>query len=195
MELFCQNRTVNYFHEKLHLRRCTGFWIRFCNLFKSRWPTIMNLLVQLTHIIYLSHYLLQNVSKNFTFTAQKMKFSIKDFFSKCDLIRSYLRIWSHLLNKFLMENFDFCAVFHHVDRTFADTMCAILFRNWLIFRSHDLQIWRWWRAELFMKVNKNKVIVTLDIFLNFTSAVISKQKLLHENENVQYLPNYKWLWR
>ena len=43
-------------------------------------------------------------------TAQKMKFSIKDFFNKCDQIRGFLRIWSHLLNKFLMENFDFCAV-------------------------------------------------------------------------------------
>ena len=30
-------------------------------------------------------------------TAQKMKFSIKDYFSKCDQIRSFLRIWSHLL--------------------------------------------------------------------------------------------------
>ena len=40
----------------------------------------------------------------FTFTAQKMKFSIKDFFSKCDQIRRKLQIWSHLLNKFLMEN-------------------------------------------------------------------------------------------
>ena len=27
-------------------------------------------------------------------TAQKMKFSIKDFFSKCDQIRRKLRIWS-----------------------------------------------------------------------------------------------------
>ena len=36
-------------------------------------------------------------------TAQKMKFSIKDFSSK-------LRIWSHLLKKSLMENFIFCAV-------------------------------------------------------------------------------------
>ena len=26
------------------------------------------------------------------YTAQKMKFSIKDFFSKCDQIRSFLRI-------------------------------------------------------------------------------------------------------
>ena len=39
-----------------------------------------------------------------------MKFSIKDFFSKCDQIRRELRIWSHLLKKSLMENFFFCAV-------------------------------------------------------------------------------------
>ena len=39
-----------------------------------------------------------------------MKFSIKDFFSKCDQICSFLRIWSRLLNKSLMENFIFCTV-------------------------------------------------------------------------------------
>ena len=44
------------------------------------------------------------------FTAQKMKFSIEDFFSKCDQIRRKLLIWSHLLKKPLMENFIFCAV-------------------------------------------------------------------------------------
>ena len=47
-------------------------------------------------------------------TAQKMKFSIKDFFSKFDQIHSFLRfglrIWSHLLTKLSMENFIFCAV-------------------------------------------------------------------------------------
>ena len=43
-------------------------------------------------------------------TAQKTKFSIKDLFSKCDQIRSFLRIWSHLLKKSLMGNFIFCAV-------------------------------------------------------------------------------------
>ena len=43
-------------------------------------------------------------------TTQKMKFSIKEFFSKCDQIRRKLRIWSHLLKKSLMENFIFCAV-------------------------------------------------------------------------------------
>ena len=39
-----------------------------------------------------------------------MKFSIKDFFSKCDQIRSFLRISSQLLKKSLMKNFVFCAV-------------------------------------------------------------------------------------
>ena len=39
-----------------------------------------------------------------THTAQKMKFSSKNFFSKCD------QIWSHLLKKSLMEKFNFSAV-------------------------------------------------------------------------------------
>ena len=47
---------------------------------------------------------------NIKFTAQKMNFSTKDFFSKCDQIRRYLRIWSHLLKKSLMENFIFWAM-------------------------------------------------------------------------------------
>ena len=41
---------------------------------------------------------------------KKMKFSIKDFSSKCDQIRSFLQIWSHLLEKSLMENFIFSAM-------------------------------------------------------------------------------------
>ena len=46
--------------------------------------------------------------------AQKIKFSIKDFSSKCDQIRGFLRIWSDLLEKSLMENFIFCAVEAHI---------------------------------------------------------------------------------
>ena len=45
------------------------------------------------------------------YTTQKMKFSIEDFFSKCDQIRRKLRTWSNVLKKSLMEkNFIFCAV-------------------------------------------------------------------------------------
>ena len=46
------------------------------------------------------------------FTAKKMKFSIKNFFSKTEEIFRKLRIWSHLLKKSSMENFIFCAVFY-----------------------------------------------------------------------------------
>ena len=44
------------------------------------------------------------------YTAQKMTFSMKNFFSKYDQICSFLRIWSHLLKKSLMEKFIFCSV-------------------------------------------------------------------------------------
>ena len=68
-------------------------------------------------------------------TAQKMKFFIKDFFRKCDQIRSNLRIWSHLLKKSLMENFIFCAlwekcffwsVFPHIQIECKDLLCKFL---------------------------------------------------------------------
>ena len=49
--------------------------------------------------------IIKRVSKIAQDTAQKMMFSIKDLFRKC-----FLRIWSHLLKKSLMENFIFCAV-------------------------------------------------------------------------------------
>ena len=46
-------------------------------------------------------------------SAQKMKFSIKDFIIKCDQIRIKLQIQSHLLKKSLMEKFIFlCSVWH-----------------------------------------------------------------------------------
>ena len=48
-----------------------------------------------------------SLHKNFIFIAQKMKFSIKDSFSKCDQILSFLRIWSYLLKKSLMKKFTF----------------------------------------------------------------------------------------
>ena len=47
-------------------------------------------------------------------TAQKKKFSIIYFFSKCDQIRIFLRIQSHLLKKSLMENVIFCAVYSNI---------------------------------------------------------------------------------
>ena len=45
-------------------------------------------------------------------TTQKIKFSITDFFSKCDQIRIKLWIFSHLLKKFLVESFIFVQCLH-----------------------------------------------------------------------------------
>ena len=58
-------------------------------------------------------------------TAQKIKFSFKDFFSKCDQIRGFLQIWSHLLNKYLVENFIFCAVYPYESCTHLDEPVVI----------------------------------------------------------------------
>ena len=59
-------------------------------------------------------YLWLTVEEMRAFTAftlhKKMKFSFKNFLSKCDQIRSLLRVCSHLLKKSLMENFILCAV-------------------------------------------------------------------------------------
>ena len=44
---------------------------------------------------------------NVKISAQKMKFSIKDLFSKCDQIRRKQQIWSHLLKKSLKGKLHF----------------------------------------------------------------------------------------
>ena len=49
--------------------------------------------------------------------AQKMKFLIKVFFSKCGQMRNFLQISSHLVKKSLMENFIFCAVKKKIQQT------------------------------------------------------------------------------
>ena len=59
----------------------------------------------------LSRNLKMNAKRFISYTAQKMKFSIKDFFSTSYQIRSFLRVWSHLLKKSFIENLIFCAVF------------------------------------------------------------------------------------
>ena len=63
---------------KRHYWAYSGVFIPF----KTNFPTIRN--------------------QSIDFTAQKMKFSFKDFFSKCDQIRMKLRIRPYLLKKFLM---------------------------------------------------------------------------------------------
>ena len=48
-------------------------------------------------------------------TAQKMRFSIKNFCSKCDQIHDFLRIWLHLLKMTLLEKFIFLRGGVHIE--------------------------------------------------------------------------------
>ena len=61
-------------------------------------------------LVYLRSCGTRCVNSQDSFTAQKIKFSIEDFSSKCDQVRSFSWIWSNLLKKSSMENFIFCAV-------------------------------------------------------------------------------------
>ena len=59
---------------------------------------------QRTEILVDSHFFCQQPS------AQKNEFCIKDFFSKCKQIRSFLRMCLHLLRKSLTEKLNFRVV-------------------------------------------------------------------------------------
>ena len=62
-----------------------------------------------------------------------MKFSIKDFFSKCDQIRSFLQISSHLLKKSLLENFSFCAAIGKLESILVSDIMRISVLSWIFF--------------------------------------------------------------
>ena len=84
--------------QRWHTQRCFNVDLTLSDVMTSYQPgnnvktTLKYLLILLLHI----------------FAAQKI--SIKDFFSKCDQIHSYLPIWSHFWKKSLMGNFIFCTV-------------------------------------------------------------------------------------
>ena len=63
------------------------------------------------------------------YTAQKMKFTIIYFFSKCDQIRNFLRIWPHFLKKSIMENFIFCAVLNSKINRLRERCLRLIYNN------------------------------------------------------------------
>ena len=78
----------------------------------------------------------QSVFRNGIALHKKLKFSIKDFFSKCDQIRSFLRISLHSLKKFLMENFHFLCSFYFFIQTVVLQVVSnsrFLFKDLIVF--------------------------------------------------------------
>ena len=119
-------------------------------------------------------------------STKKIEFYIKDFFSKCGQIRSFLRIWSYLLKKSLTENFIFCAVWtscckistmipemannYLVHNAVNKMVCAKIFDSWNIY--FDCPIF--WRKNL-GKMSRDlnlytKIILTL--YINEFSNII-----------------------
>ena len=121
-----------------------------------------------------------------------MKFSNKDFFSKCDQSRSFLRIWSHLLKKSSMEDSFFVQwkVWELKTNTQYVKFCwnkivkivqyRILARCKLIMAvSHNLLVHAIWNVFIvdFEQGFSSSVLVTFNIFIfakfNFSILKIS----------------------
>ena len=86
---------VNYYHKALHL----GCF----NSPRSASEHLRKFSPNLEIALYFPSVMKLKIDTRYT--AQNMKFSMYDFFSKCDQICLKLQIWSHLPKKFLIENF------------------------------------------------------------------------------------------
>ena len=93
------------------------------------------------------------------FTPQKMKFSIKDFFSKCDQTHSFLRIWSHWLKKSLMQNLIF--------------LCSAFWEEWPWEINFHLYLSFIFHSQINRNCKKYIILITL-IFSQFTPIYVPK---------------------
>ena len=89
--------------------------------------TLTKILLISSRILWIFNCL-QRISSQ-TYHCTKDEVLNYNFFSKCDQIHRKLKIWSHLLKKFLMENFIFCAVYlkHHLHFYFYQPILVSVF--------------------------------------------------------------------
>ena len=118
------------------------------------------------------------------FIVQKGKFSMKNFFSKCDQIRRKLRIWSHLLKKSLVTNFIFCAAMsmsHHVNE---EHILKVALLGTL---THDKAV-DTWEIVLNLYVEFSNLCNVLENVLLFSNL---KNFPWYEKNKVFYISNFK----
>ena len=116
-----------------------GFSMKYIHIFitwrnhiTSSPPKISNFRISFSMLYKYCSVLVNYWLVKASFTTQKMKFSIKGFFSK-----SFLRIWSHLLKKSSIENFIFCVEFYYYTlNSFSETSCFQNFLVLLIYVTH-----------------------------------------------------------
>ena len=97
-------------------------------------------------------------------TAQKKKFSIEDFFSKLDQIRRKLRIWPHLLKKFLMENLIFCAMLGSIRLVSKENWWNIPY-HFEVTLCNNFCIIHWYRYSLFWGRSSRNIVKSAAYFL------------------------------
>ena len=92
-----------------------------------------------------------------------MKFSITYFFRKCNQIRCFLRIWSHLLKKSILENF----IFLCSERFYQH--CRVVFRTLLntndeVFLTYFVSLFRLIIAKIFSLCKKYREALLKNTF-------------------------------
>ena len=122
--------TSHWFHLNCGV---SGLFIMFHSRISCHQPTI---LWQNSKIFWQSENGYGHDTHNFdSMHCTKNEVSIQNFFSKCDQISSFLRIWSHLLKKYFMENCIFCAVIAY--STLGTLCCDVV----LIVLVYDCLFW------------------------------------------------------
>ena len=99
------------------------------------------------------------------FTVQKMKFSIKNFFSKCDQIRRKMQTWSHLLKKSLMKNF----IFLH-----SDSKTALKKHRWILLKERLQQGPQWEKQTHISTRNSHRRATSCCCIYNTKLAFVSQ---------------------
>ena len=103
------------------------------------------------------------------FTAQKMKFSIKDSLSKCDQTRRKLQIWSHLLKKSLMKNFISFAV---IDKKIRKRILSITVAG-ITFTNNELKDIMKVNSGILLKGTNKEITSPEGGFVNFLKPLMS----------------------
>ena len=128
---------------------------------------------------------------------QKIKFSIKDFFSKWDQIHRKLQIWSHLLKKSLIENFIFCAVWDYIGLSYFSKLFALKLELQVPFLDYALKLdvfcYYWKTKPIFDEYNGRsnhyrsplviwqiRIISRWKFFKNIFLLIHDLQKIMHD---------------
>ena len=120
------------------------------------------------------------------YTAQKLKFSIKDFLSKCDQIHRFLRIWSYLVKKILMENLlhFLCSVgATHPSRNSNDLVCIVFFKR---------KIWCINTKRLHSNVTNVLTLSFMKIYALFPITTLARNRLFWHGRIRQCAKSNLW---